>query len=156
MSMNDTTLRRQLVNLLRGGEAHGEVADAITSFPPTMAGSRLSGVPHTPWRLLEHMRIAQGDILEFCQNPEHVSPEFPGGYWPEDDLPPSAAIWDRAVAVFCGDLQAMQDLVTNPATELLTPILHGQGQTILREALLVADHNSFHLGQLSVIRHGLS
>ena len=101
------------------------------------------------------MRIAQWDILEFCRNPEHVSPEFPEGYWPPDDAPPMPRDWDDAVATFCADLAAMQRIVADPHTDLFAPLPHGEGQTILREALLAADHNSYHLGQLLAIRRGL-
>jgi hypothetical protein len=115
----------------------------------------VAGVPHTPWRLLEHLRIAQWDILEFSRNPRHVSPPFPDGYWPTGDAPPESAGWDRSVAAFRADLQAMQDLVADPATDLFAPLAHGDGQTILREALLMADHNAYHLGQLVVLRRAL-
>ena len=101
------------------------------------------------------MRIAQWDILEFCRNPKHVSPSFPEGYWPNGDAPPDADAWDRTLAAFRADLQAMQDLVADPATDLFAPILHGEGQTVLREALLVADHNAYHLGELVVVRRML-
>jgi hypothetical protein len=120
-----------------------------------MRGARVDGVPHTPWRLLEHMRIAQWDILEFSRNAAHVSPPFPEGYWPAGDAPPDSAAWDQSVAVFRADLQAMQDLVADPTTDLFARIPHGEGQTILREALLVADHNAYHLGQLVMLRRCL-
>jgi hypothetical protein len=101
------------------------------------------------------MRLAQWDILEFSRNPKHVSPEFPDGYWPKSDKPPNDAAWDRSVAAFRADLQDFQDLVADPASDLFAPIPHGQGHTILREALLVADHNAYHLGQLVVVRRAL-
>jgi hypothetical protein len=98
------------------------------------------------------MRIAQWDILEFCRNGDHVSPVFPAGYWPDTDSPPDEDAWERAVAAFRGELQAVLDLVADPATDLFVPIPHGDGQTIFREALLVADHNAYHLGQLVMFR----
>ena len=101
------------------------------------------------------MRIAQWDILEFSRNAKHVSPPFPDGYWPDEDAPPDAVAWDRCLAAFRADLQAMQDLVADPSTDLFAPIPHGDGQTILREALLVADHNAYHLGQLVMLRRML-
>ena len=107
------------------------------------------GLPHTPWRLVEHMRIAQWDILRFSIDPAHVSPEFPRGYWPEGDAPPDIGAWDRSIASFRADLKAMKDLVADPKSDLFTPFPHGQGQTLLREALLVADHNAYHLGSSS-------
>jgi len=148
-------LRSQLVALLRGGEAHSHVEDTILTFPSSYADSRVGTIPHTPWRLLEHMRIVQWDILEFCRNPNHVSPEFPEGYWPAGDSPPTTASWDESVTAFCSDLAAIQQLVADPRWDLYALIPHGEGQTLLREALLVADHNSYHLGQLMAIRHGL-
>src|SRR5213080_3361529 len=149
---NNQALREHLLALLRGGGAHLSFDDAIADLPVELRGAKVNGVPHTPWRLLEHLRIAQWDILEFCRNPGHVSPEFPQGYWPSGDAPPDEQAWDRSVAAFRADLRAMQDLVADTATDLFAPIPHGQGQTILREALLVADHNAYHFGQLVVVR----
>jgi hypothetical protein len=151
----DKALRDHLLYLLGGGAAHLDFDLAVAGLPANLRGVRPAGVPHTPWRLLEHMRIAQWDILEFSRNPRHVSPKFPDGYWPTGDAPPDDAAWDRSVASFRADLRAMQDLVSNPATDLFAPIPHGDGQTILREALLVADHNGYHLGQLVVVRRAL-
>ena len=148
----DDALREHVVYLLRGGGAHLGFEQAVARLPKKLRGVRPADLPHSPWRLVEHMRLAQWDILEFCRNPRHVSPKFPEGYWPEGDAPPSPSAWDKSVAAFRADLQAMQDLVANPRTDLLTRIAHGEGQTILREALLVADHNAYHLGQLVVVR----
>jgi len=148
----DKALREHVLYLLRGGGAHLSFKDAVADLPARMRGRKPAGVPYTPWRLLEHMRIAQRDILEFTTNPRHVSPEFPGGYWPAGDGPPNAAAWDRSVKAFRKDLAAMAKLVKNPSTDLFAPVPHGQGQTVLREALLVADHNAYHLGQLVVLR----
>jgi hypothetical protein len=152
----DRVLRDHLLYLLKGGGAHLSFDKAVAGLPPNLRGVRPRGVPHSAWRLVEHMRIAQWDILEFCRNPKHVSPEFPEGYWPAGDAPPSAAAWTKSLAGFRADLKAMQDLVANPATNLYAKIPHGDGQTILREALLVADHNAYHLGQLVVVRRLLS
>jgi hypothetical protein len=147
-----TALREHLLYLLRGGGAHLDFDKAVAGLPPELRGRRPHGLPHGPWRLLEHLRIAQWDILRFCIDPRHVSPSFPEGYWPPDDAPPDPAAWDRSVEAFRADLKAMQDLVADPKTDLFTPLPHGEGQTILREALLVADHNAYHLGQLVVVR----
>jgi hypothetical protein len=147
-----TALREHLVYLLRGGGAHLHFDKAVAGLPPALRGAKPPGQPHTPWRLLEHMRIAQWDILEFSRNPGHVSPAFPEGYWPKGDAPPDDAAWDKSVAAFRADLKAMQDLVADPKTNLFTPLAHGEGQTVLREALLVADHNAYHLGQLVLLR----
>ena len=153
--MNDQALREHLLYLLRGGGAHLGFDDAIADLPKELRGAKPQGVPHTPWRLLEHMRICQWDILEFSRNPDHVSPEFPDGYWPASDAPPTAEAWDNSIQAFRVDLQAMQDLVADPDTDLFAAIPHGDGQTILRESLLVADHNAYHLGQLVVVRRCL-
>jgi len=118
-------------------------------------GARVAGSTHTPWRLLEHLRICQWDILEFSRDAAHRSPAFPDGYWPEADSPPDDFAWDAATQAFRDDLQAMVDIVDDPATDLLAPIPHGDGQTVLREALLVADHNAYHLGQLVLLRRCL-
>jgi hypothetical protein len=146
------SLRDHLLYLLRGGGAHLDFDKAVAGLPPGLRGAKPPGQPHTPWRLLEHLRICQWDILEFSRNPKHVSPPFPEGYWPKGDAPPDAAAWDGSVAAFRADLKAMQDLVADPATDLFARIPHGDGQTILREALLVADHNAYHLGQLVLVR----
>jgi uncharacterized damage-inducible protein DinB len=152
---HDQALREHVLYLLRGGGAHLDFDAAIADLPEELRGARVDQVPHTPWRLLEHMRIAQWDILEFSRNPKHVSPKFPEGYWPQGDAPPSAAAWDRSVTAFRADLRAMQELVRDASTDLFAPIPHGEGQTILREALLVADHNAYHLGQLVMLRRCL-
>jgi len=153
MSTDQTaSLREHLLYLLRGGGAHLDFDKAIAGLSPELRGGRPPGQPHTPWRLLEHMRIAQWDILRFSIDPNHVSPDFPDGYWPSGDAPPDATAWDRSVQAFRDDLRAMQELVANPATDLFTPLPHGQGQTVLREALLLADHNAYHLGQLVLVR----
>jgi hypothetical protein len=149
------SLREHLLYLLDGGGAHLHFDKAIDGIPPQLRGKKVPGVPHTPWRLLEHMRIAQWDILEFSRNEKHVSPAFPDGYWPEGDAPPNDKAWDHSVKSFKADLEAMKRLVRDPATDLFARIPHGDGQTILREALLVADHNAYHLGQLVVVRRVL-
>jgi hypothetical protein len=148
----DQALRDHVLYLLRGGGAHLDFKAAFANLPPELRGAKAGGVPHTPWRLLEHMRLAQWDILEFSRNPKHVSPPFPEGYWPRGDAPPDDAAWDRSVEAFRADLGAMQDLVADPRTDLFARIPNGEGQTVLREALLVADHNAYHLGQLVVVR----
>jgi hypothetical protein len=145
-------LRQHVLDLLGGGHAHLGFERAIAGLPDALRGARPPGLPHTPWRLLEHLRIAQWDILRFSVDPDHVSPRFPEGYWPEGDAPPDSDAWDRSVAAFRADQRAMMDLVADPAVDLVAPIPHGQGQTILREALLVADHNAYHLGQLVTVR----
>ena len=149
---DEQSLRDHLLYLLRGGGAHLDFESAIAGLPANLRGAKPASLPHTPWRLLEHMRLAQWDILEFCRNPKHVSPDFPDGYWPRGDAPPDAGAWDRSADAFRADLRAMQELVADASSDLFAPIPHGQGQTLLREALLVADHNAYHLGQLVTVR----
>lgn len=149
-------LKEHLLSLLRGGSAHLDFDAAIEGLPTELRGVAPAGVPHSPWQLLEHLRICQWDILEYSRNPAHISPPFPEGYWPASSEPPSDDAWDQSVAAFRRDLQAMQELVADPATHLLAPIPHAaQGHTLLREALLVADHNAYHLGQFVIVRKAL-
>ncbi|RMF37487.1 MAG: DinB family protein [Planctomycetota bacterium] len=153
--MNDQAVRQHVLFLLDGGGAHLDFEKAIHGMPFELLGRHVPGCPHTVWRLVEHMRICQWDILEFSRNPDHVSPVFPDGYWPTEDQPPTVEAWEQTLTQFRNDLQAMKELVTDPAVDLLAPIPHGDGQTILREGLLVADHNAYHLGQLVVLRQCL-
>ena len=153
--MSDQALREHVIYLLKDGGAHLNFEQAITDLPEDLRGAKVERVSHTPWRLLEHLRICQLDILEFSRNPKHVSPNFPDGYWPEGDAPPDSESWDKSVQAFRDDLQAMIDLVADPETDLYARIPHGDGQTILREALLVADHNAYHIGQLVFLRRCL-
>jgi hypothetical protein len=151
----DHALRQHLIELLDGGHAHATF-DAVTAdLPQKLRGVRPDGIPHSPWRLLEHLRIAQWDILEFSRNSKHVSPEWPDGYWPKGDAPSDAQSWEASVKAFKSDLVAMKGLVLDPAVDLFAKIPHGDGQTILREALLLADHNAYHIGQLVVVRRAL-
>jgi hypothetical protein len=151
----DAALREQLVYLLKGGGAHVHFMDALDGFPSAKHGTFAHGLPHTGWQLLEHSRIAQWDILEFSRNAKHVSPDFPGGYWPKTPIPPNDQAWGDSVTAFGRDLQEMVRLVQNPRTDLYAKIPHGDGQTILREVLLLADHNTYHLGQLVDLRRAL-
>jgi hypothetical protein len=151
----DAALRQHLLELLKGGSAHTSFDDAIQDFPAELRGKRPKGAPHSPWELLEHMRIAQLDILEFSRNPRHESPKWPEGYWPESSEPPNEKAWDHSVHSFCQELQSMCALVADDAIDLYARIPHGDGQTVLREALLLADHNAYHLGQLVLLRRML-
>lgn len=147
----DASLRKHLLYLLRGGGAHLSFDDLVNSFPPDLCNRRIEGLPYTAWQVLEHMRIAQSDILEFSRDANHVSPEFPKGYWPGPDQLGSPELWQRTVDEFRKDLQAMETLIEDASTDLHARIAHGDGQTILREALLLADHNAYHLGVLAVM-----
>ncbi len=150
--MDDDSLRRHLIDLLRGRNAHLDFDAAVKDLPPELRGARPQGQPHTPWRLVEHLRIAQSDILEFSRDAGHVSPSWPDGYWPAGDAPPNDEAWQASARAFRRDLQAMCDLVTDPASDLFAEFPWGDGQTLLREALLVADHNAYHLGQIVTLR----
>jgi hypothetical protein len=152
---SDKHLREQLIYLLKGGGAHVHFEDALQGFPANLRGTFAKGLPHTGWQLLEHARIAQWDILEFSRNAKHVSPDFPGGYWPKTPVPPDDAAWDKSAKEFLRDLAEMVKLVKNPRTDLSKKLPHGDGQTILREALVLADHNAYHLGQLVDLRRAL-
>ena len=151
----DQSLRDHVLELLRGRSAHLDFDKAIGGLPPELRGAKAAGLPHTVWQLLEHLRIAQWDILEFSRDKDHASPKWPEGYWPETAAPPDESAWDRSVETFRRDLQQMQDLVADPQTDLHAKIPWGDGQTILREAMLVADHNGYHLGQIVCVRQAL-
>ncbi len=150
--MDDASLRRHLVNLLRSQGAHLDFDSAVKGLPVELRGAKPEGQPHTPWRLVEHLRIAQRDILEFSRGAEHVSPAWPEGYWPATGEPPGDGAWDASVTAYRRDLQAMCDLVNDPASDLFIELAWGDGQTLLREAMLVADHNAYHLGQIVTLR----
>ena len=151
-SDHDHSLRQHLIELLKGGGAHAKFDEVIDGIPAKVRGQKPAGMPHSPWMLLEHMRIAQKDILDFSRDPKHVSPDWPQGYWPGSSVQPGAAAWSSSIRNFRKDLKSMQDLVANPKTDLYARIPWGDGQTILREALLVADHNAYHLAQLVDVR----
>jgi DinB superfamily len=148
-------LRQNLLYLLGGGGAHIKFDAVIKDLPPKLRGAKPEKFPHSPWMLVEHMRLAQWDILEFSRTSKHKSTKWPEGYWPKTEAPPSAVAWNKSIQQFRKDLKAMQDLVANPKKDLYAPISWGDGQTILREALLVADHNAYHLGQLVDLRRML-
>jgi hypothetical protein len=144
----DTKLRQQLVELLTGDNAHVTVAGAVADFPVEKRGLRATGLEHSGWQLLEHIRIVQWDILEFSRNPKHQSPNFPDGYWPESPAPPNDGAWAKSVQSIACDLRAMTRLVKNPRADLFAPFPWGDGQTLLREALVLADHSAYHVGQM--------
>jgi hypothetical protein len=149
---HDQSLREHVLVLLRGGHAHADFEKTIADFPPELRGEKPHGLPYNAWQLLEHLRIAQWDIVEFSHDAKHVSPDWPSGYWPESDTPPDPAAWDKSLADFRRDFEKMERLVSNPKADLHAPIPGGHGYTVLREALLLADHNAYHLGQLLILR----
>jgi hypothetical protein len=149
---NDAALREHLIALMTKGNAHATFDEAVKDMPVELRGKRPKGVDHSPWELLEHLRITQWDILDFSQNSNYKSLKWPDEYWPAQATPPDDKAWDKTVRAFRKDLKAMCELVSNEKTDLYAKIPHGDGQTILREALLVADHNAYHVGQLILVR----
>jgi hypothetical protein len=149
---DDKALRQHLIKLLSGGDAHADFDSVVKDFPVELRGKTPRGAEHSPWQLLEHLRIAQWDILDFSTNPDYKTMEWPKEYWPTTAAPPDPKAWDKSVHAFRKDLKAMCALVEDEKTDLYAKIPHGDGQTILREALVVADHNAYHLGQLLLLR----
>ena len=153
--IKERALRDHLLFLLRGGSAHVDFESLIADFPIDLINGKTDSVPYTPWQVLEHMRIAQRDILEFSRNPSHVSPAFPEGYWPPAGVLADPEAWHKTARSFRSDLRQLENLVDDPSIDLFAQIPHGDGQTILREVLLVADHNAYHLGALAVMKRML-
>ncbi|HEX9656700.1 MAG TPA: DinB family protein [Bacteroidota bacterium] len=152
---NEGALREHLLYLLKGGGAHLGFDEAISRFPLSFVGQKVHGVPYTAWQLLEHLRIAQWDILEFSRDPKHVSPEWPEGYWPKEFAPRDPGMWNTSATSFQKDLSQFQNLVSDETKDLFAKIPHGTGQTLLREALLIADHNAYHIGQIVLLGRAL-
>jgi hypothetical protein len=146
------SLRKHLANLLDMKGAHVNLDAALSGFPVAHRGTKPAGAPHSAWQLLEHMRLAQEDILDFSRNPKYKEKNFPEDYWPATEAPPSEAAWDKSIKQFQKNLKEMQELVADTKLDLLVKLPHGTGQTLLREAMLVADHNAYHLGQLMFLR----
>jgi hypothetical protein len=145
-------LRVQLLHALRGDQSHIDFASAIGDLPAELGGVKAEFAPHTAWQLLEHMRIAQHDLLEFSRNPKHKSPKWPEGYWPKTDAPANKKAWEKSIATFKKEAQEMEDLISDPKRDLFAPVEGGTGQTLLREALVAAAHHSYHLGQLVFLK----
>ena len=143
------------MSFLRVEERTPSLKMSIKDLPVKLRGKKPAKFPHSPWMLLEHLRLAQWDILEFSRNEKHVSPKWPEGYWPKTAAPPNPAAWNKSVQQFRSDGKALQELVADPKTDLFARIPWGEGQTILREALLVADHNAYHVAQLVDVRRML-
>jgi hypothetical protein len=149
---DDKALRDLLRSLFDWDNAHIRFDDAVKDFPRELRGIRPDGGPHSPWELLEHLRIALADIIEFSRDAAHVSPEFPSGYWPATSAPPTETAWDESADAYRASLLAFGELAADGSIDLYAPIPHGTGQTVLREILLAADHNAYHLGQLMMVR----
>jgi hypothetical protein len=152
----DASLRQHLLDLLTGSNAHANFDAAVKDLPTALRGQRPQGAEHSAWELVEHLRIAQEDILDFSRNPKYKERPFPSGYWPASAAPPDEKAWDKSVRAFRKDLKSFCALVSDPKIDLYTKIPHGSGQTLLREALLIADHNAYHVGQLILVRRLLA
>jgi hypothetical protein len=150
--MKDQVVRNQLLSLLKRGNAHMSFDEAVADFPLEQINRKPPNVPYTPWHLLEHIRIAQWDILEFIRNPEHESPEWPVGYWPARDARADAGQWQQTIEQFRADLKALQEIVADPETDLYATMPQGEKYTILREILTVADHTAYHVGEFGILR----
>lgn len=145
-------LREQLIKLLGWQDAHVNFDVAVEGIPPQLQGVRPEGLPYSPWQLLEHMRLTQRDILDFCRDPAYEAPKWPDDYWPQSTIPPTPEAWLGSVAAFRADREALERLIADPTLDLYAKIPHGEGQTYLREVVLVADHSSYHIGELVAVR----
>lgn len=152
--MSNDPLLKQLLALLKGGQAHATLDDALADFPAEKRGIVPAGLPYSAWQLLEHLRIAQRDILDFSDPPAggYQHRKWPDAYWPETANPPKETSWDESVAALREDAARFEALMTRPDAELFTPFPWGEGQNLLREVLLIADHNAYHTGELVVLR----
>lgn len=150
--MKDSTVREQLLQLLSGGNAHMTFDQVVKDFPLEAINENPANVPYTPWQLLEHVRIAQWDILEFIRNPDHVSPDWPSGYWPGEEAQAGEDQWRQTIAEFRSDLDSLREIVRSPDADLTAPLPHAPAYNILREILVVSDHNAYHIGELGILR----
>ena len=151
----DKQLRQQLVKVMDWNEAHADFSAAVSDLPADLRGRVPDGLPYSAWQLLEHIRIALWDIFEFSRDARHKSPKWPEGYWPKAAAPSNEKAWDESVAAVREHLDAMRKLIMDPKHDLFAPIAHGSGQTLLRQAMLTADHNAYHIGQIVLVRKAL-
>jgi hypothetical protein len=154
-NMEDAALRQQLLELLRGGSAHADLDTCIDQLAPELYGSKPNGAPHSSWQLLEHLRFSLHDLLVFSTDSHYLAPKWPDDYWPSAEAPDSPEQWQSSVSALKADLSEFEKLIQNPQTNLYAKIPWGEGQTLLREVLLAADHNSYHLGQIVMLRKQL-
>ena len=155
MPTEDKLLRDQLVESLLKGNAHVDPLSALKDFPEEFYGKKPKGSPHSAWQLLEHIRFTLNDLLVFSTNPDYVAPKWPEAYWPKESAPETPAAWKTSAKALKADLKAFAELIRNPESNLYAPIPWGEGQTLLREALLAIDHTSYHVGQLVMVRKQL-
>ena len=149
---SDQIVRDQLLALLNGGNAHMPFVDAVADFPSAHFNTRPPNITYTPWHILEHLRIAQWDILDFIRNPGYVTPEWPKDYWPDPSAAADQELWDQTISSFLSDAQSLRDIVSDPGTDLYSPIPHAPDYTIFREILVVSDHNAYHIGEFAILR----
>ncbi len=149
---NDKVLRQHLVKLLKGGDAHASFDDAVKDLPAASQGQVPKGAEHSPWQELEHLRIAQWDLFEFAIDAKHTSPKWPEGYWPTTPKPPNEKAWDKSVHDFLADQKRFIDVLHDESVDLFAKIPHADGKTLLRQTLVTADHNAYHVGQLVLLR----
>ncbi len=152
---HDKLLRQQLAKMIDWNEAHADLSTTLDGLPAKLRGQVPEGLPHSAWQLLEHIRLALWDILEFSRDARHKSPKWPEGYWPKTATPPSDKAWDDSVKAILKAQEELRDLVRDTSHDLFKPLPHGEGQTLLREVLLAADHGAYHLGQLVLVRRAL-
>jgi hypothetical protein len=150
--IDDKILREQLKQLLDGRNAHMSFDDAVADFPLELINTRPPNVPYTFWHLVEHLRIAQWDILDFCRNPDYQHIEWPAGYWPAPGAEATAEDWQHTVESFRADKAQLLALIEDPAVDLLADLPHAPGYSLLREINVVADHNAYHVGELGILR----
>ena len=158
MTATTDALKKELEFQLKGGNAHAKFDDVISHFPPELQGKVPKGLPYSSWQLLEHIRIAQDDILRFCRNEDgsYSQPNWPDDYWPKSPEPPNPKAWEKSIKRYHSDLASFLDLLRNPATDLFKPLPWGTGQTLFHEAMLLIDHASYHLGEIVTVRRVLN
>jgi len=155
MAIDNRELREQLAELLKGGSAHADANSVLSDFPADKRAEKPNGAPYNAWQLLWHINFTLHDLLDFCANPKYLAPKWPNEYWPENETPPSEVAWDSTVRALQADLAQFQKMIMDPAENMYATIPWGDGQTVLREILLAADHTSYHLGQIVLLRKQL-
>ena len=151
--VQEQQLKKHLSTLVSGKGAHADFDTAVKGISSDHYGAEVKGLPYTLWQIVEHMRLSQNDILDYMRNPDYKERSWPEGYWPKEGKPPKKDSWDQSVKSIKKDLREVKTIIENPKTDLFAQVPHGEkGHTILREVLLIADHNAYHVGQIIVIR----
>jgi hypothetical protein len=152
---DDKGLRTELINFLNGSFTHKSIFDAVKGVPENLFNAKPNNVPYSPWQLLEHIRISQYDMVDFIRNPEYKELEWPKEYWPGSEIKATKAMWDDTLSQIKRDLKSLENIIRDPSVDLLAPIPHGKGQTILKEVLQIIDHAAYHTGILILMRRAL-